>query len=261
MGPAREIPFPFRSLYGIDDRSLRIFGLGHCALIFSYYPESVLSVWVEIPLAIAIGIWIHRRGANILVPSIIALGIMYIAMGVGAYLLPIDLGAWLGIPLLGQTYLNVVVIWTLVLFVYCFIASVLPVWTLLQPRDFINSHELVLALLLLILGLAVAGLTGKADLVGFGTGGRLRYPTRCATDLALPIYYDCVWCCEWFPLYGEFWYPRTSKQVESESDAQYVGYGAMLLEGGLAVIVILACCAGIGMGIFNRTGYGCELHV
>ena len=48
----------------------------------------------------------------------------------------------------------------------------------------------------------------------------------------------------------------SSKQVESESDAQYVGYGAMLLEGGLAVIVILACCAGIGMGIFNRTGTG-----
>ena len=90
---------------------------------------------------------------------------MYIAMGVGAYLLPIDLSQIFGIPLLGQTYLNVVVVWTLVLFVYCFIASVLPVWTLLQPRDFINSHELVLALLLLlVLGLAVAGLTGRADL-------------------------------------------------------------------------------------------------
>ena len=48
----------------------------------------------------------------------------------------------------------------------------------------------------------------------------------------------------------------SSKQVASEGDAQYVGYGAMLLEGGLAVIVILACCAGIGMGIFNRTGTG-----
>ena len=48
----------------------------------------------------------------------------------------------------------------------------------------------------------------------------------------------------------------SSKQVSSEGDAQYVGYGAMLLEGGLAVIVILACCAGIGMGIFNRTGTG-----
>ena len=98
---------------------LAIFGLV-IALIFSYYPESVLSVWVEIPLAVAIGLWIYRRGGNILIPSIVALGIMYIGMAVGAYLLPIDLAQWFGIPLLGKTYLNVVVIWTLVLFVYCF---------------------------------------------------------------------------------------------------------------------------------------------
>ena len=84
---------------------LAIFGLV-IALIFSYYPESVLSVWVEIPLAIVIGLWIYRRGGNILWPSIIALGVMYIAMGLGAYVLPIDLGQWLGIPLLGQTYMS-----------------------------------------------------------------------------------------------------------------------------------------------------------
>ena len=137
---------------------LAIFGLV-IAIIFALYPESVLSVWIEIPLAVGIGIWIYRRGGNILIPSIVALGIMYLGMGVGAYLFPIDLSAWLGIPLLGQTFMNAVVIWTLILFVYCFIASVLPVWTLLQPRDFINSHELGLALVLLVLVLAVAGVT------------------------------------------------------------------------------------------------------
>ena len=166
-----------------------------------------------------------------------------------AYLLPIDLSQIFGIPLLGQTYLNVVVVWTLVLFVYCFIASVLPVWTLLQPRDFINSHELVLALLLLVLGLAVAGFTGKADLVASAPAVASRHPTRCATDLALPS----LSRLRAVPLVASHCMVSSgtsSKQVESESDAQYVGYGAMLLEGGLAVIVILACCAGIGMGIF-----------
>jgi len=48
----------------------------------------------------------------------------------------------------------------------------------------------------------------------------------------------------------------SSKQVASEIDAQYVGYGAMLLEGGLAVVVILACCAGVGMGQFEKHGTG-----
>ena len=43
----------------------------------------------------------------------------------------------------------------------------------------------------------------------------------------------------------------SSKQVDNEKDAQYVAYGSMLLEGGLAVIVILACTAGVGMGLFT----------
>ena len=94
IGPRAKFLFLFVLFIGLT-MVLAIFGLV-IALIFSYYPESVLSVWIEIPLAIAIGIWIYRRGGNILVPSIIALGIMYIAMAVGAYVLPIDLGQWLG---------------------------------------------------------------------------------------------------------------------------------------------------------------------
>ena len=232
---------------------LAIFGLV-IALIFSYYPESVLSVWVEIPLAVAIGIWIYRRGGNILIPSIVALGIMYIGMAVGAYLLPIDLAQWFGIPLLGKTYLNVVVIWTLVLFVYCFIASVLPVWTLLQPRDFINSHELVLALLLLVLGLAVAGFTGRADLTASAPAIASDIPPDAPP--IWPFLFITIACGAVSGFHCMVSSGTSSKQVASEGDAQYVGYGAMLLEGGLAVIVILACCAGIGMGIFNRTGTG-----
>ena len=229
---------------------LAIFGLV-IALIFSEYPESVLSVWVEIPLAVVIGIWIYRRGGNILVPSIIALGVMYIAMAVGAYVLPINLEKWLGIPRLGDTYLNVVVIWTLVLFVYCFIASVLPVWTLLQPRDFINSHELVLALVLLVVGLAVAGFTGKADL--FASAPAIAEDIPPDAPPIWPFLFITIACGAVSGFHCMVSSGTSSKQVASEGDAQYVGYGAMLLEGGLAVVVIIACCAGIGMGIFNRT--------
>ncbi len=229
---------------------LAIFGLV-IALIFSYYPESVLSVWVEIPLAVIIGVWIYRRGGNILIPSIVALGIMYIAMAVGAYILPIDLGQWFSIPLLGQTYTSVVVIWTLVLFVYCFIASVLPVWTLLQPRDFINSHELVLALLLLVIGLAIAGFTGQADLTAAAPAIASDIPPDAPP--IWPFLFITIACGAVSGFHCLVSSGTSSKQVASEGDAQYVGYGAMLLEGGLAVVVILACCAGIGMGIFNRT--------
>ena len=229
---------------------LAVFGLV-IALIFSLYPESVLSVWVEIPLAVAIGIWIYRRGGNILIPSIVALGIMYIGMAVGAYVLPIDLSKWFGIELIGASFLNVVVIWTLVLFVYCFFASVLPVWTLLQPRDFINSHELVLALALLVLGLAVAGFTGEADL--FSSAPAIAKDIPPDAPPIWPFLFITIACGAVSGFHCMVSSGTSSKQVASEEDAQYVGYGAMLLEGGLAVVVIIACCAGIGMGIFTRT--------
>ena len=232
---------------------LAIFGLV-IAIIFALYPESVLSVWIEIPLAVGIGIWIYRRGGNILIPSIVALGIMYLGMGVGAYLFPIDLSAWFGIPLLGQTFMNAVVIWTLILFVYCFIASVLPVWTLLQPRDFINSHELVLALVLLVLGLAVAGLTGGADL--FSSAPVVAPDIPPDAPPIWPFLFITIACGAISGFHCMVSSGTSSKQVASEKDAQYVGYGAMLLEGSLAVIVIIACCAGIGMGLFQRSGTG-----
>ena len=129
---------------------------------------------------------------------------MYIGMGVGAYLLPINISAWFGIPLLGHTFVNAVVIWTLVLFVYCFIASVLPVWTLLQPRDFINSHELIVALVLLIVGLAVAGLDRQRGSLRFRSRGCTRYSARRTADLALPLYHHRLWCDQRVPLHGEF---------------------------------------------------------
>ena len=249
VGPRAKFLFLFVLFMGLTI-VLAIFGLV-IALIFSYYPESVLSVWIEIPLAVAIGVWIYRRGGNILIPSIVALGIMYIGMAVGAYILPIDLGSWLGFPLLGQTYLNVVVIWTLVLFVYCFIASVLPVWTLLQPRDFINSHELVLALVLLVLGLAVAGMTGQANL--FASAPAVASDIPPDAPPIWPFLFITIACGAVSGFHCMVSSGTSSKQIESENDAQYVGYGAMLLEGGLAVVVIIACCAGIGMGIFDRT--------
>ena len=232
---------------------LAIFGLV-IAIIFALYPESVLSVWIEIPLAVGIGLWIYRRGGNILIPSIIALGIMYLAMWVGAYLLPINISAWFGIPLLGHTFVNAVVIWTLVLFVYCFIASVLPVWTLLQPRDFINSHELIVALGLLIVGLAIAGLTGRADL--FASAPAIAPDIPPDAPPIWPFLFITIACGAISGFHCMVSSGTSSKQVASEKDAQYVGYGAMLLEGGLAVIVILACCAGIGMGLFERSGTG-----
>jgi carbon starvation protein len=222
---------------------LAIFGLV-IAVIFAQYPESVLSVWIEIPIAIAIGFWVYKKGGGLLIPSILALAVMYVAIYVGTYHLPISIPPAWGSP---------VVIWTIILLSYCFFASVLPVWTLLQPRDFINSHQLILALGLLVIGLLIAGVTGQAN---------INSAPIVATDIppdAPPIWpflFITIACGAVSGFHCLVSSGTSSKQVASEGDAQYVGYGAMLLEGALAVIVIIACCAGVGMGRFAREDTG-----
>ena len=224
---------------------LAIFGLV-IAQVFSHYPESVLSVWIEIPLAVAVGVWVHRRGGHLLIPSIIALAVMYLAIYIGVYYFPIELN-----PDHALTS-NATMFWTVLLFIYCFIASVLPVWLLLQPRDFINSHELLVALGLLVLGLFVAGFGQQADL--WDSAPAIADAASIPRDAPpiWPFLFITIACGAVSGFHCLVSSGTSSKQIASESDAQYVGYGAMLLEGALAVIVILACCAGVGMGKFDR---------
>ena len=131
---------------------LAIFGLV-IAEIFRIYPESVLAVWISLPIAILIGVQLRRGSKNLFLMAMISLAIIYLAIYVGAYHLPIKL------PVENPT-----MTWTIILLVYCAIASVLPVWLLLQPRDYVNSHQLFVALGLLMIGLLVASLSGKADI-------------------------------------------------------------------------------------------------
>ncbi|MFT5527486.1 MAG: carbon starvation protein [Pirellulaceae bacterium] len=219
---------------------LAIFGLV-IAIIFANYPESVLSVWIEIPLAIAIGYWVYKKNGDLLWPSIGALVLMYVAIYVGAYHLPIKLPVE-----------NPVIVWTGLLFAYCFFASVLPVWTLLQPRDFINSHELILALALLVGGLMVASFTGQADLVASAPATVNVEDMPESAPPIFPFLFITIACGAVSGFHCLVSSGTSSKQVANEMDAQYVGYGAMLLEGALAVVVILACCAGVGMGQLSR---------
>ncbi|MEO1495807.1 MAG: carbon starvation protein A [Planctomycetota bacterium] len=223
-----------------------IFGLV-IAVIFRTYPESVLSVWTAMPLAIAIGWGVLRRGGSLLGPSLVGLGVLYVTVWLGAYHLPIEMPTVASLGVFGTP----VVLWTAVLLVYCYAASVLPVWLLLQPRDYINSLQLLVALVLLVAGLFVAGATGAAD---------LNAAPMIATDVpedAPPLWpflfitIACGACSGFHCLVAS---GTTSKQISSENDALAIGYGSMLGEGALAVVVILACCAGLGMGVTNSAG-------
>ena len=130
---------------------LAIFGLV-IANVFRMFPSSIFPCVIQTPIAAAIGIWLHKKGKSLLVPSILALGVMYLSVAFGdwgfLHSFNTTLAAW---P---------VIAWVIVLLVYYYIASVLPVWTLLQPRDYINSLQLLSALGLVVVGLVVAGLFG-----------------------------------------------------------------------------------------------------
>ncbi|TWU37037.1 carbon starvation CstA family protein [Novipirellula artificiosorum] len=225
---------------------LAIFGLV-IAIIFAIYPESVLSVWIAMPVAIGIGIWVYKKNGHLLIPSLMGLLILYAAVYCGAYVWPIELPANEG------GFFTPVVVWTLVLLVYAFLASVLPVWLLLQPRDYINSHQLYVALALLVIGLTLASFSGQADLIA--SAPAIAKPENVPADAPpiLPFLFITIACgaCSGFHCLVSS--GTTSKQIDCETDAQAVGYGAMLLEGALAVLVILACCAGVGMGPVERT--------
>ncbi|MEW4488944.1 carbon starvation protein A [Thalassoglobus sp. JC818] len=245
---------------------LAIFGLV-IAKVFDMYPASVLSVWIAMPIAMAIGYWAYKRNGDLLIPSIAALLTLYGAIFVGVEYFPIqfvqvadssnvelkvaETTLPVALPLVNPT-----VAWTVILMAYCFLASVLPVWLLLQPRDYVNSHQLFVALILLVGGLCFAGLTGKADLVASTPAVVAKSDLPAHAPPIFPFLFITIACgaCSGFHCLVSS--GTSSKQVENEKDAQYVAYGSMLLEGALAVLVILACTAGVGMGKFTQLENG-----
>jgi carbon starvation protein len=212
---------------------IAIFGLV-IAIIFSMFPSSVLAVWLQIPIAIYLGKLIYRRGKNVIAWSILAVITMYITMVIGSYL-PLKMPVLFGVPSTG--------IWTIILFIYAYIASVLPVTTLLQPRDFINAFQLMVAMLLLTLGAIFSTLFGGMELVAPAVQ---LSPTDAPP--VWPFLFITIACGAISGFHALVASGTSAKQVRSESDSLFVGYGSMLVEGALATLVIIAVAAGIGMG-------------
>lgn len=130
---------------------LAIFGLV-IASVFRLYPATILPCLLQIPIAVAIGLLIHRKGGKLGVPSVVALALMYLTVVFGNHGALGAANAWLAqLP---------IATWVVLLLAYSYVASVLPVWVLLQPRDYINSLQLLSALGLVVVGLVAAAFVG-----------------------------------------------------------------------------------------------------
>lgn len=197
------------------------------ANLFISFPSAVLPVNFEIFIAIMMGIFINKKkGENLLIPSLIAQGMLLVMIYLGTQY-PITLSTWFGD--------NQLMVWITFLMIYSFIASVLPVSILLQPRDFINGHQLIFGLGLMILGLLVGQPKVVAPMINTQANG--------APDW-FPYLFITIACGAISGFHGLVSGGTSSKQVRKWKDALPVGYGAMLGEGTLALLATLAVCAG-----------------
>ena len=125
--------------------------------------------------------------------------------------------------------------WIIVLLVYAFLASVLPVWSLLQPRDFLNSLLLYLGLGLAYLGLFVGNPEFDAPAV-------VSHPEGAPS--MFPFVFIIIACGAVSGFHGLVSSGTTSKQLDKETQAKPIGYGGMLGESLLGLLAVLACTAG-----------------
>jgi carbon starvation protein len=205
--------------------------------LFVSFPASVLSVFIQIPLAIWIGYSVYKKKGSMLIPSLIALAVMYLAAIVASRVpaLQIDLVSYFGgegatTALFGLSATSAAFfVWIIVLMVYVYIASTLPVWKLLQPRDYINSHQLIVGLGILYLGL----LFSNPEVTAPVTNGN--------TDVSwFPLLFITIACGAISGFHGLVSSGTSSKQLDKETDARFVGYLGAIGEGALALVAIIA---------------------
>ena len=192
------------------------------ALLFSadFYPESVLPSGLLIGVALAMGIAVYRAGASVqtltvvgllLAPALILLGVEY--------------------PVVGPSVMQ----WKWLLLAYAFAASVLPVWLLLQPRDYINSLLLYVGVGAMYVGFVRTNPSFVAPAVDLDPPG---------APAIVPFVFVVIACGAASGFHALVSSGTSAKQLASEGDARFVGYGAMIGESLLGLMAILACTAG-----------------
>ena len=144
---------------------------------------------------------------------------------------PATLGAvWLGTQLSTMLVLSTKT-WGLLILAYCFVASLTPVWALLQPRGYLGGFVLYLALFVGTVGMFFGGFEIKQE--AFKT-----WNAPGATGALFPFLFVTIACGACSGFHGLVCSGTTSKQIGKESDCRSIGYGAMLLEAFVALIAL-----------------------
>jgi len=199
-------------------------------------PGSVIPTWAVIFVAMAVGFLVYKKGMSLLWVTVIGVSVLYGAIWLGA-VVPLSLpDTMFGLGAPAQ--------WVIILFVYAGIASVLPVWLLLQPRDYINGIQLFIGLALLYAAVIIASPTIVAPAINTAL------PEN-APPL-VPLLFVTIACGAISGFHGLVASGTTSKQLDKEPQARQVGYLGSVGEGTLALAAIIACTAGFAsLGDWN----------
>lgn len=191
-------------------------------------PTAVIPAWGAILVALVVGQMIYRWRVNLLLTTVLGVTALYGLIILGDRV-PVELPD----PILGMSPAT---FWILALFVYAGIASTLPVWILLQPRDYINGVQLFIGLGILygavLLGSPTIVAPAFNDAVPEGTPG------------LVPLLFVTIACGAISGFHGMVSSGTSSKQLDKETDARFVGYFGAVGEGMLALGAILATTAG-----------------
>ncbi len=191
-------------------------------------PTAVIPTWGAILVALCIGQAIYRFKWNLAVVSVVGVVALYSLIVIGDRV-PVELPAEvMGLPA------NAV--WIILLFVYAAIASVLPVWMLLQPRDYINGLQLFIGLGILYGSVLLAAPTIVAPAMNDAVPE--------GTPSLVPLLFVTIACGAISGFHGMVSSGTSSKQLDKETDARFVGYFGAVGEGLLALGAIIAATAG-----------------
>jgi carbon starvation protein len=195
---------------------------------FQETPSSVIPAWTAVIVAVIIGVLIYRMHVPILWPTVVGTVVLYAVIYLGEAV-PLSLTAGsLGLPVGAQ--------WILILFAYAGVASLLPVWLLLQPRDYINGIQLFVGLGLLYGAVLIANPVIVAPAIN---------PDLPASAPPIfPLLFVTIACGAISGFHGLVGSGTTSKQLDKETDARFVGYLGSSGEGALALVAIIAATAG-----------------
>ena len=204
-----------------------VFGVVIAKLLINN-PGAVVPVWGAIAVALVIGQLIYRRKIGLGLVSVVGVAALYALIYIGPSV-PVTLPE-------STAGLSPNALWILILFGYAAIASLLPVWVLLQPRDYINGLQLFVGLILLYGAVIIASPTVVAPMINFGVPE--------GTPSMLPLLFVTIACGAISGFHGLVASGTTSKQLNKETDARFVGYFGAVGEGALALAAIIAATAG-----------------